>query len=70
MIPNPMFESKINVIEKEVEQLSAETKKFVNNFPKSFSRKGKTKDHKIKIKTEEDTTISQQKEKQYPSKRE
>ena len=61
LIQNPTCDSKINVFEKEVEQLSEVTKTFVNNFPKKFSRKGNTKDHKIKIKTKEDTTISQQK---------
>ena len=59
-------ESEINVIEKEVEQLSAETKTFVKEFPKLFSRKGKSKDHKIKIKTKEDAAVPQQKGRRIP----
>ena len=41
MIQSPVGESEINITEEEVEQLSAETKTFVNEFPKSFSIKGK-----------------------------
>ena len=48
-IQNSVGESVINVIEKEGEKLSQETKALVNEFPNLFSRNGKIKDHKIKI---------------------
>ena len=61
-----MGESEINVIEKEGGKLSEETKALVNEFPNLFSRKGKTKDHKIRIKMKENASISQQKGRRIP----
>ena len=52
MVQNPVGQSEIEVIEKEVE-----TKTFVNKIPKRFSRKGKIKDHEINIKKKEDAAI-------------
>ena len=61
MVQNPVGQSEIKVIEKEVE-----TTTFVNKILKRFSRKGKIEDHKINIKKKEDPAISQQKERRTP----
>ena len=66
MVQSPVGESEINVIEKEVEQLNAETKTFVKEFPKLFSRERKIKDYKIKIKKKENAAISQQERRRIP----
>ena len=44
----PEGELEVNVIDKESE-LSAETKQFVKEFPKLFERKGKIKNHQVRI---------------------
>ena len=49
LVQNPVGKSDINGTEKEVEQLSAETKTIAKEFLKLFSRKGK-KDYKSKRK--------------------
>ena len=66
MVQKPVGESEINIIEKEGEKLSQETKALVNEFPNLFSRKGKIKDHKIRIKMKENASISQQKGRRIP----
>ena len=66
MVQKPVGESEINVIEKEGEKLSQETKALVNEFPNLFSRKGKIKDHRIRIKMKENASISQQKGRRIP----
>ena len=66
MVQKPVGESEINVIEKEGEKLSQETKALVNEFPNRFSRKGKIKDHKIRIKMKENASFSQQKGRRIP----
>ena len=60
---------KFKMVQKPVgdpEKLSQETKALVNEFPNLFSRKGKIKDHKIRIKMKENASISQQKGRRIP----
>ena len=57
----------VNSIEKEeCEKLSDETKMFVKEFPELFSRKGKIKNHKVKITIKDEAKITQQKGRRVP----
>ena len=55
----------VNSIEKE-KDLSAETKQFVKEFPKLFERRGKVKNHKVRINFKTDAKITQQKGRRIP----
>ena len=48
------------------EELSVETKKMVNEFPKLFKRNGKLKNYEVKIRLKEDARIVQQKGRRIP----
>ena len=57
----------VNSIEKEeCEKLSNETKKFVKEFLDLFSKKMKTKNHKVKITIKDEAKITQQKGRKLP----
>ena len=56
----PEGELEVNVIDKESE-LSAETKQFVKELPKLFERKGKIKNHQVRINFKPGAKITQQK---------
>ena len=49
-----------------MEYLGAKAKTLVNESPQFFEKKGKVKDHEIKVKMKEGATISQQKERRIP----
>ena len=55
----------VNSIEKE-KDLSAETKQFVKESPKLFERRGKVKNHKLRINFKTDAKITQQKGRRTP----
>ena len=57
--------SEVNSIEKN-EELCEETKKFVSEFKKLFTRNGKVKNHQVKIKLKENARIVQQKGRRIP----
>ena len=58
-------ELEVNSIDKD-EELSEETKQFVKDFPKLFSRKGKIKNHQVKINLKNEARVSQQKGRRIP----
>ena len=58
-------ELEVNSIEKETE-LSAEAKQFVNEFPKLFERKGKIKNHQVRINFKTGAKITQEKGRRTP----
>ena len=57
--------SEVNSIEKN-EEPCEETKKFVSEFKKLFTRNGKVKNHRVKIKLKENARIVQQKGRRIP----
>ena len=65
LVPEQKGELDVISIEKE-KDLSAETKQFVKEFPKLFERRGKVKNHKVRINFETDAEITQQKGRRIP----
>ena len=65
LVPEQKGELDVNSIEKE-KDLSAETKQFVKEFPKLFERRGKVKNHKVRINFKTDAKITQQKGRRIP----
>ena len=64
-VPEHKGELDVNSIEKE-KDLSAETKQFVKEFPKLFERRGKVKNHKVRMNFKTDAKITQQKGRRIP----
>ena len=62
----PVIEGKSEVNSFEKEELCEETKKFVSEFKKLFTRNGKVKKHQVKINLNENANFVQQKERQIP----
>ena len=58
-------ELEVNSIENQVE-LSTEAKQFVKEFPKLFERKGKIKNHQVRINFKTGAKITQQKGRRFP----
>ena len=65
LVPKQKGELDVNSIEKE-KDLSAETKQFVKEFPKLFERRGRVKNHKVRINFKTDAKITQQKGRRIP----
>ena len=63
----PEGELEVNVVDRESE-LSAETKQFVKELPKLFERKGKIKNHQVRINFKPGAKITQQKGRRIPFK--
>ena len=66
LVPEQKGELDVNSIEKE-KGLSAETKQYVKEFPKLFERRGKMKNHKVRINFKTDAKITQQKGRRNPN---
>ena len=58
-------ELEVNSVENQVE-LSTEAKQFVKEFPKLFERKGKIKNHQVRMNFKTGAKIKQQKERRFP----
>ena len=65
LVPGQKGELEVNSIEKE-KDLSAETKQFVKDSPKLFERRGKVKNHNVRINFKADAKITQQKGRRIP----
>ena len=59
-------ELKVNALETEI-GLSAETKQFIKEFPKLFERKGKMKNHQVRINFKPCAKITQQEGRRTPN---
>ena len=62
----PEGELKVNTIESEKSELSAETKQFTKEFPKLFEKNGKLKNHQVRINFKPGAKITQQRGRRIP----